>query len=75
MNLTVSANNILVGAATDVHGLINIDIALSKTTINQGKDVTAIVTVTLNMPENEIEYEAVAGKKITFTLTFEAMPA
>ena len=71
----MSASNVLIDGDSTHAGLVNIDINIS--TINivvNGDSVTVTIIVTLTEPSNQSEYEAIAGKNITFDLLFSIDP-
>jgi len=49
-----------------------VNIVKSAETINFGAGVTVTVTITLNEPDTKAEYDLIAGKILSFTLSFEA---
>lgn len=73
LNLTVKESNVKIGVSEDeaINGLVNIDIALEASTINN-TNILVTVTVTLDEPITEPQYNAVINQPITFTLTFTA---
>lgn len=66
--LSVVESDVMIGGDDTYADLVNIDITAPDTVDNAGGTVT--VEVTLDEPADEATYIAVAGKDITFTLTF-----
>ena len=71
LNLSVVESNVLIGGEATHAGLVNIDIDLAATTVNNA-DVLVTVTVTLDVPVDQTTYNAIINQAITFTLTFTA---
>lgn len=76
-DLKVGVANVKIGAGDADASLVNVfieDVENEKllTLEADATEITVVVTVTLNMPENNDEYLAVANQKITFTINFEA---
>lgn len=73
-NLILSANtsNILIDGSATYAGLVVVNTPVV-TTVN-GTQSTVTIHVSLINPSSLIEYNAIAGKNITFTLTFIAQP-
>ena len=79
--LTVSMSNLLVGGVADTNGLINVNLTEGPTdltttnytlavVLNDAGTYTVTVVITLDEPADASEYSDVAGKAITFDLTF-----
>ncbi len=71
LDLDVVSSNIEIGGDATYAGLVNIDISLAESTVND-VDVLVTVTVTLDEPADQTEYDAIVNQDITFTLTFTA---
>lgn len=70
LEATVVASAIAIGGDTDL-GALYVKVAISPDTFELSTtDTVVTVTITLNEPEDQAGYEAIAGKAITFTLTF-----
>lgn len=69
VNLTVAAQNILIGGDGTYASLVNIDITPSTTTVS-GTPITITVTVTLTEPVDQTEYNAIVNQNITFDIVF-----
>jgi len=73
--LAAVISNIKIDNATTYAGLANVNITTNPGTVTLDGDVVdVIVTVTLTEPNNQTEYTAVAGKDITFDITFTVTP-
>ncbi|MFH5882609.1 hypothetical protein [Liberiplasma polymorphum] len=72
LNLTVEESNVLIDNLATYSSLVNIVISAPATISDTSAVVT--ITVTLTLPANQTEYDAVANKDITFDLTFTATP-
>lgn len=75
LDLSVIASSVLIDGSAENAGLVNINIALAQATINAGDKVLVTVTVTLDEPTSQAQYDAVKNGDITFTLTFTATAA
>lgn len=71
LNLNVIASEILIGDSDLYSSLVNVDIS-NPGSIVAGKTATVLVTVTLNEPTNQTEYDAIINKTISFKLAFTA---
>lgn len=71
LDLSVVESNVLIGGASTYSSLVNIDISLASATVNDS-DVLVTVTVTLDEPATQAEYDAIENGAITFDLTFTA---
>ena len=70
LTLTTSVTNVeLDGAAS---GLVNVVVSNPTTTVNGDVATTVTVTVTINMPADETEYNLLANGVITFDISFTA---
>lgn len=69
--LSVAYSNLLVDGVADTYDLVNISLSYTATIAVDGTQ-TVTITVTLDEPANQTEYDAVAGLDITFDLTFTA---
>jgi len=69
VDLTVTYDALLLGVVDTYNDLVNIEITPSMTAI-QNDVVTITVTVTIDEPADEAEYNAVVGQDITFSLVF-----
>ena len=69
INLTVEAQNILIGGDGTYSNLVNIDITPNTETVS-GTPITVTVTVTLDEPADQTAYEAVKNQIITFDIVF-----
>lgn len=72
--LSATATNILIDGSATYASLVSIAIS-GDTTINGDADATVELTITLGMPADQTAYNAVAGKAITFTVTFTGTQA
>ena len=74
--LTVTVGNILVDEVADTYGLVNITPLVStiNVVLNDSGTYNVVITVTLNEPADQTQYLAVAGKNITFDVTFTVVP-
>ncbi len=70
LDFIVTITNVEIGGEAIHAGLVNTSISASETIQNDPVEVT--ITVTLDMPESEVAYNAVATEDITFDVTFEA---
>ena len=70
LNLSVVADNVQIDGSSDYASLVNISISNPGTIQNSAVEV--VITVTLTEPANQTEYNAIAGKAITFDVTFLA---
>lgn len=74
--ISATVGAITVGGVANPSGLIIVTPAASNpTTIALGATVNFTFTVTMTEPADKAEYDAVAGKDITFNVTFEVTPA
>lgn len=72
-DITMTVSNVLVDGLSN--SLVNVTPSVSNPTqIALGSTVTFIINVTLDQPLNVSEYNSVAGKTITFDLTFVTTP-
>ena len=71
LDLNVTIDNIEIGGSVANANLVNAEVKTNPGTI-QNAPVTVVLTVTLNEPTDETEYDAVANQAITFDVTFEA---
>lgn len=69
--LTVTSSNVEINGSTTYSSLVDIDIVLGSSTVNNS-DVLVTVTVTLLEPGDVTAYNAVINQNITFDLTFSA---
>jgi len=69
--LTVTSSNVKINGSTTYSSLVDIDIVLGSSTVNDS-DVLVTVTVTLLEPGDVTAYNAVINHNITFDLTFSA---
>ena len=69
LDLTVTYSDVKIGLDSTNKDLVNISINLATSDLNS-TDVLVTVTVTLNEPTNEAQYNAIKNQPITFTLTF-----
>ncbi|HHZ11581.1 MAG TPA: hypothetical protein GYA05_02590 [Acholeplasmataceae bacterium] len=75
--LSVVISNVAIGGRTDLANFVTATVASgnnSNITLN-GEAVTVTIEVTLKEPENKDDYEAIAGKDITFDVTFSVAVA
>jgi len=70
LNLNVDITDKEVGGDADGADLVNAAIDQPETIQNEDEDV--VITVSLDEPENEDEYDAIAKQDITFDVEFEA---
>jgi len=70
LNLNVDITDKEVGGDADGADLVNAAIDQPETIQNEDEDV--VITVTLDEPENEDEYDVIAKQDITFDVEFEA---
>lgn len=68
--LTVTASNILIGGNATHKDKVKITITPSSPAITLAGEVAVEVVITLTEPADATEYEAIAGKQITFDLVF-----
>lgn len=71
LNLNVTAENITVGGIENPFNLVNVAIVQDNALVNN-VDVLVTITVTINTPVNESEYNSIANKQIKFDLVFKA---
>lgn len=72
LEATIVASEIAIDA-NEVLGASYVNIVISPDTFELSTTDTAVtVTITLDEPVDQTDYEAIAGKDITFTLTFTA---
>lgn len=69
-DLEVSVNNLLVGGVADSYDLVNAVVGGATSVTLDGSAAVVTVTVTLDEPLNQTQYDAVAGKTITFNVSF-----
>lgn len=67
--LVVTHKDVEIDGDDSLAHLVNIDIHQAEAMVNN-VDVLVTVTVTLSEPADQAEYDAIANKPITFTLTF-----
>lgn len=72
-NIVVTQSTILVGGVENPYGLIQVSLT-NPGTVTQGSATTLTFEVTMTEPASQAQYTAVAGKEITFTLTFAINP-
>lgn len=72
-DIDMSITNILVDGVANSLVVVTPDVS-NPTQISLGSTVTFTVYITLNTPSNVTEYESVAGKTVTFDLTFTTNP-
>ena len=70
LNLNVATSNVLIGGEPGNAGLVNTSVTNPGTI--QNVPVTVIITVTLNEPANQTEYDDIINQNITFNVTFTA---
>jgi len=70
LNFDVSVINKEIGGSDTYKSLVDIDVVSDSTIQNESVDVT--LTVTLNMPSNQTEYDAIVNQNITFDVQFNA---
>ena len=70
LTLTVVESNVLINESADHISLVNFSFSNPGTIQNDSVQVT--VTITLDEPETEAAYNAIANQNITFDLTFTA---
>lgn len=68
-DLTVVAQNILIGGDNTYASLVNIDITPNTGTVS-GTPITVTVTITLDEPADQTAYEAIKNQIITFDIVF-----
>ena len=68
LTLSVTESNVKIGGDSTHAGLVKISI--SEDTLVNNSNVLVTVTVTLNEPISQAQYDAIKNKEITFTLTF-----
>ncbi len=71
LDLSVIADEIMIGRSNEHSDLVNIEITLSQDQVNN-ENVLVTVLVTLNMPVSEEQYQEIINQAITFTLRFTA---
>lgn len=71
LDLVVTIDNIEIGGDDTYASLVNATVSTNPGSI-QNDPVTVIITVTITMPANQTEYNAVANENITFDVTFKA---
>jgi len=74
LNLDVQSSNVLIGGESTHSSLVNIDISLASSTVNNS-NVLVTVTVTLDQPATLEIYNLIVSQSITFDLTFTASQA
>lgn len=67
--LSATVTNILIDGSPTYASLVSIPVS-GDITINGGADATVVLTITLTEPTSQEAYNAIAGKAITFTVTF-----
>lgn len=72
--LNVTLTNKTIDGSTEHADLVNVEINPLTSTVNQ-EGTQVVVKVTLTMPENNLQYEAIKNKAIAFELTFSATQA
>jgi hypothetical protein len=73
LNLGVVADNVLIGTTADATNIVDIDITLGNTTVNNNTvTVTVVITLDETKIPDQVTYDAVANEAITFDLTFTA---
>ena len=75
--LSVVISNVAIDERTDLANFVTATVASgnnSDITLN-GEAVTVTIEVTLKEPENKDDYDAIAGKDITFDVTFSVVVA
>lgn len=72
-DIDMSITNILVDGVANSLVVVTPDVS-NPTQISLGSTVTFTVYITLNTPSSVTEYESVAGKTVTFDLTFTTNP-
>ena len=70
LNFDVSVINLEIGGLDTYKSLVDIVVVSDSTIQNESVDVT--LTVTLNMPSNQTEYDAIVNQNITFDVQFNA---
>ena len=70
LNFDVSVINLEIGGLDTYKSLVDIIVVSDSTIQNESVDVT--LTVTLNMPSNQTEYDAIVNQNITFDVQFNA---
>ena len=71
LDLTVISSNILIGGSSDHSDLVNIDISKASDFVNDS-EILITVTISVDAPTSQEQYDAIKNQAVTFTLTFEA---
>lgn len=69
--------SVIVNIRENPYDLVNIDVGINPSTkeiVLNGNKVVVTLTITLNEPENEIQYDAIKDKEIIFDIIFEVIP-
>ena len=70
LDLSVVVSNIQIGGEDTYASLVNTNVNAPSTIFNSPE--TVIITVTLDEPVDQTEYDAISNEDITFDVTFEA---
>ncbi len=73
-DLAVSVDSVLNTSSADVSSLFNVAGLTGYTLTTDGAAQTVTLTITMNEPANQTEYDSVATEDVTFTFTFTVTP-